>query len=299
MAENVMSFANENVTRGVLAYGKAGSLQPAKSPKRAQAVPATHTDATRSPLMNRSKTKQPFLKRGTGLQNRLTAAKHKRYVPKGGFIKGQTEDEGVQQQDAKAVDAEHSTCITALSNQQYQLQRHELPRDMLETANFAGSSSAAEQYMASEAKTAPPKHGYGRLKRCHQADAFSAAQFHANADTEAELDADTALVHFPHDDQGRQAQGHYDEQRFQDCCRPEELQQMPARSSQKSVAELNHLNSLAKPRAATGMPDWQVQQAAEVCFLFHTIKSTAELLFCLNSCNAPEPAQSAPCKECT
>ena len=295
MAENVMSFANENVTKGMLAYGKSGSKALAKSPKRAQAVPATHNDATRSPLMNRTKQKQPFLKRGTGLQNRLTAAKHKRYVPKGGFIKGQTEDEAFQQQDARAVDAERSTQTTALPSQQHQLQRHDLPREMFEAANFAGSSSAAEQHMASEAKQAPPKHGYGRFAPPHQAGGFSAAQFHANADTEAELDADTALVHFPHDDQDRQAQGNYHEERFQDYCNPEQLQQVPQRSTQKSVAELHHLNSLAGPHAATGVPDWQVQQAAEVCLLFHNyVRTTAELSPCLNSCNASKGFCSQP-----
>ena len=265
MAENVMSFANENVTRGVLAYGKAGAMQSAKSPKRAQAVPATFADATRSPLMNKSAPKQPYLKRGTGLQNRLTAAKHKRYIPKGGFIKGQIEDEGIQQQNTRAADAEHSTHTTSTSSQQNHLQRHDLPREMLDAAKFAGSGLAVEQYVASQAKAAPLKQDYGQFTLPRQAGGFSAAHFHANADTEAELDADTALVHFPHDDQGKQAQEHYDEQRFQDCRHPEELQQIPDRRTQKSVAELKHFNSLAGPHTAKGVPDWQVQQAAEVC----------------------------------
>ena len=299
MAENVMSFANENATRGMPAYGKAGSMQSAKSPTRVQAVPVTHNDATRSPLMNRSKTKQPFLKRGTGLQNRLTAAKHKRYVPKGGFIKGQTEDEGFQQQDTRTVDAAHSPHTTALPSQQHQLQRHDLPREMFEAANSAGSSSAAEQHMAIEAKPAPPKHGYGRFAPPPQAGGFSAVQFYANADTEAELDADTALVHFPHDNPGRQAQGKYNEERFQGYYNSEELQQMPERSTQKPVAELKHLNSLAGPHAAAGVPDWQMQQAAEVCLLFpNSVKTTAELFVLSERLQCTKGlTQSAPCKE--
>lgn len=277
-----MSFANENVTRGTLAFDKAGSKQSARSPKRAQAVRATHTDTTKSPLMSRSKPKQPFLRRGTGLQNRLTSAKHKRYVPKGGFIKGQAEGEGVQLQDASAADTEDRTHTTALSSQQNQSQRHDRPKEMFEAADVAESSSAAEQYMASEAKPASPKHGYGRFAPPHQADGFSAAQFHTNADTEAELDADTALVHFPLDDQGRRAQANYKQQGFQDSFNPKELQQMPEISTQKSVAELNHLNSLAGPHAATGVPDWQVQQAAEVCLGVPTMSHQLQS-FCLVS----------------
>ena len=173
-----------------------------------------------------------------------------------------------------------------------------MPKEKCEAANLAGSSSAAEQYMASEAKPALSKHGYGRFAPPHQADGFSAAQFHANADTEAELDADTALVHFSHDEQGRQAQDNCKQQRFQDRFHPEELQQMPERSTQSIVAELNHLNSFAGPHAATGVPDWQVQQAAEVCLGFLTTSNKLQS-FCLSQLlQCSEAAQPAPCKKC-
>ena len=272
MAENVMSFANGNANRGVLAYGKADLLQSATSPKKAPAL-ATLTDTARSPLVNRSKQKQPYLKRGAGLQNRLVAAKQKRYIPKGGFIKGQTEEEGGQLQNPRAATAEHITHSTALSSQQSTPHYNDMPREVFGAARFAGSSSeTGEQYMTSEAKPAPHNHDYGRFARPHQADGFGPAQFHANADIEAELDADTALVHFPHQahtEQGRQADGSSDKQRFQENRESEDVHQ-------------NCMSSLARPHAPVNVPDWQVQQAAEVCLLFSTMLHRLQS-FCLVS----------------
>ena len=269
MAENVMTFANENPTRGARAFGKAGALQSTKSPKRSVAALAV-ADTTRSPLLNKSKPKQSYLKRGTGLQNRLTAAKHKRYVPKGGFIKGQTEDEGGQVHNARAVDAEYSTNNPAFPSQQNQPHRHGLPRELFEASRSAGSrSKVAQQCMANEASLAPQEHSYAQTSPLHQSDSFGIAQFHANADLETELDADTALVHFPHgghNDEDRQAHNKDDEQCFHEQHYPDELQQMPERqSTQSSVAGQDHLHNLAGQLAPTGVPDWQVQQAAEVC----------------------------------
>lgn len=256
-----MSFANGNANRGVLAYGKADLVQSATSPKKAPAL-ATLTDTARSPLVNRSKPKQPYLKRGTGLQNRLVAAKQKRYIPKGGFIKGQTEDEGGQLRNPGAVNAEHITHSTAWSSHQNKPHYDDLSREVFEASRFAGSSSeAGEQYMTSEAKPAPHNHDYGQFAHRQQADGFGAAQFHANADVEAELDADTALVHFPHQahtEQGRQAHGNYHKQHFQESCESEDVLQ-------------NSMSSLARPHAPANVPDWQVQQAAEVCLLFSTM----------------------------
>lgn len=253
-----MSYANGNASRGVLASGKASFLQSATSPKKAPAL-ATLTDTARSPLVSKSKPKQPYLKRGTGLQNRLVAAKQKRYIPKGGFIKGQTEEEGGQLQNPQAVNAEHITHSTALSSEQNKPHYDDLPRPVFGASRLAGSSSeAGEQDMTSEGKPAPHNHDYGQFAHRHQAHGFGAAQFHANADIEAELDADTALVHFPHQahtGQGRQAHGNYDKQHFQESCESEDVLQ-------------NSMGNLARPHAPVNVPDWQVQQAAEVCFLF-------------------------------
>lgn len=264
-----MSFANENSSsRSFSAYDKAGFLHSAKSQTKAQPVLAAKTDTARSPLVNKFKPKQPYLRRGTGLQNRLTAAKHRRYVPKGGFIKGQVEDEECQLENAK-TDAVVDSNNPTTSNYPSQPQHHSMPGKFVESKCAGSSSQVTGLPMASEAAHAQHEHSYARFVHPSQANSFGIAQFHASADTEAELDADTALVHFPHgarDVQDRQAQDDHSERHFESHFQPEGQQPLPGRQSNQFAAGVRHVDVSASGQlAATGVSDWQVQQAAEVC----------------------------------
>lgn len=285
-----MSFANETVSsRSASAFEKAGSMQPAKSQKailaaRAQPALAANTDSARSPLVNKLKPKQPYLKRGTGLQSRLTAAKHRRYVPKGGFIKGQAEDEGCQLHNA-ATAVDYSTNTSTISSHPSQPQHPDLPRELVESECAGSSLEVAEQCMANETSHALQQHIYAQFAHPHQANSFGAAQFHATADIEAELDADTALVHFPHgrhDDQDMPAQNSH-KQHLESRRHREDPQDVPDRQGNQNfmhaAAGNFHHDSLAGQLAATGVSDWQMQQAAEVCSSSSLYRSLAGLLY--------------------
>lgn len=271
MAENVMSFANENAPRGLPIYHKSDSSQSVKSPtKRSQAVVLNKNAEARTPLRNRTKPKQPYLKRGTGLQNRLVAAKHKRYVPKGGFIKGQVEEEESQPQRPNILAADTDTCA-AQANRHKVLQPDDLPaevltRSMLATTNIYG----AEQHTSS-----PTRHSLQGLGNAvsgyadHAHNGFDAAQFCASAgDIETEMDADTALIHFPDGAQhvqGKQAQ-HSPQQPFHSHLAANEaadLSQLPS-NRQASQFLMQAPGSQADRHNLPDVPDWQMQQAAEV-----------------------------------
>ena len=199
-----MSFANENISRGLPAYHKAEPLQIARSPARkAQAFTVTKSDEPRSPLVSRSKPKQSYLKRGTGLSNRLSASKHKRYVPKGGFIKGQTEEDARQPQTQGPDPASNIADMQQAVHEDV-LQPDNFPRRLSANSKPSGSSmSGASTHNLRQSSHPLQENSFAMSGHAdHVERGFGAAQFHAlAADTEPELDADTALVHYPHETQ--------------------------------------------------------------------------------------------------
>lgn len=264
-----MSFANENArSRSDSAYDKAG-LRSAKSQTKTEPALAAKIDSARSPLVNKLKPKQPYLRRGTGLQSRLTAAKNRRYVPKGGFIKGQAED-AERQLDNAEIDVDFNTSNLATSKHPNQPGHQAMLGKLVEsTCAASGSSSQVpELCIASEASHIQREHSYTQLAHPHHANSFGFAQFQASADVEAELDADTALVHFPHgahDAQDMQAQDRHGEQQFESQFQTEGQQQLSGRQGNQSAAGVRHHDVSAGQPAESGVSDWQVQQAAEVC----------------------------------
>lgn len=275
MAENVMSFANENIPRGVPALHKSVSSTATNSPaKRAHAFSVKDNQEARPPLAVRSKPKQPYLKRGTGLQSRLTAAKHKRYVPKGGFIKGQVEEE-VSQLQSPSKTATSSRVKDRVQTIPQQKLQHDLPQESFAHLGPAMSrSSIAEQQVLSEAIHSLPGRNFSQ-SHDQPSHGFGTAQFYANADTEAELDADTALVHFPHEPHYAEGKQPSRSQKLPDETVPAQQVSEANQGFQhllRVAAERNEPNSLAEQHMPPHVLDWQVQQAAEV---FHCFDVTA------------------------
>ncbi len=264
MDENDMSIANQSMPRDRPVLHRKLLTQPALSPSRSKTVPATSAAEMTSPL-SKSKPKQRYLKRGTGLQTRLAAAKQKRYVPRGGFIKGQAEDETVQQPHAPASSLSHD------SNGLQQAGKHSMPAVWPQLAH--PSSAHAEE-------PSPPAHRqHDQAGMAHRHPQGNSQPYTYAAYQEAEMDADTALVHFPGAaQQSRQAQGN-DQQPFEPYISAHQptvaphvlkggrsLQQQDRPHADCSVhhdpLQAAYMQSSADNGAAP--VDWQLQQAAEV-----------------------------------
>ena len=274
-----MSFANESVNRGLPTLPKSEFSQSVKSPaKRSQAVAFKKNDEARTPLVSRTKPRQPYLKRGTGLQNRLVAAKHKRYVPKGGFIKGQVEEAGNQPHSPNRSAGDTNSAVACAKGQKA-LYPSNLPGEALICSTPAETNmSGVEQRL-----TSPTRYSLQGLENGvsgyvdHAPNSFDAAQFYASAaDVETEMDADTALVHFPHGmqhDQGKQAQ-HSPQQPFHSHLAPNESADRSQLLSncQATQSSMQRPGNQAEHHTSKDVPDWQMQQAAEVilCPAFHS-----------------------------
>ena len=264
MDENDMSIANQSMPRDLPVLHKKLLSQPALSPSRSKTVPATSAAEMKSPL-SKSKPKQRYLKRGTGLQTRLAAAKQKRYVPRGGFIKGQAEDEAVQQSQAPA------SSMSRDINGFQQAGKHSMPAIWPQLAH---PSSAHDE------KPSPPAHRqHDQAGMAHRQLQMNSQLYTYAADQEAEMDADTALVHFP----GTAQQSRQEHGDGQQPTEPYISAHQPAAAShvlkggrnlqqqdrpdagcsmQNDALQAAYMQSNADNGAAS--VDWQLQQAAEV-----------------------------------
>ena len=267
MDENDMSIANQSMPRDLRVLHKKLLSQPALSPSRSKTVPATSAAEMKSPL-SKSKPKQHYLKRGTGLQTRLAAAKQKRYVPKGGFIKGQAEDEAVQEPYAPA------SSLARDSDGLQQVGKHSMPAVWPQLAH--PSSAHAEE----PRPLAHRRHDQAGM--AHRQSQGNSQPYTYAADQEAEMDADSALVHFPGTaEQSRQTQGN-DQQQFEHYISAHQPTPAPhvlkgGRSLQQQGRRHGDCSMHDDPLQAAYMPssadngaapvDWQLQQAAEVNFL--------------------------------
>ncbi|KAL0022199.1 hypothetical protein WJX77_005364 [Trebouxia sp. C0004] len=258
-----MSIANQSLPRDLPVLHKKLLLQPAVSPSRSKTVLATSVAETKTPLP-KSKPKQRYLKRGTGLQTRLAAAKQKRYVPKGGFIKGQAENETVQQPHAPA------SSLSRDSDGLQQGGKHSMP---------AGWPQLTHPSSARAKEPSPPAHRqHDQAGMVHRHSQGNSQPYTYAADQEPEMDADTALVHFPGTaQQSRQAQGN-GRQPFEPYISAHQHTAAPhvlksGRSSQQQdrphaegsmhndPLQAAYMQSSADNGAAP--VDWQLQQAAE------------------------------------
>ncbi len=264
MDENDMSIANQSMPRDRPVLRMKLLSQPALSPSRSKTVPATSATEMKSPL-SKSKPKQLYLKRGTGLQARLAAAKQKRYVPKGGFIKGQAEDEAVQQPHAPASSLSHDSVGLQ------QAGKHSVPAVWPQLAH--PSSEHAEE-------PSPLAHSqHDQAGMAHRQLQGNSQLYTYAADQEAEMDADTALVHFPGTSQQSRQEHGDGQQPFepyisapQHTAAPHvlkqggrSLQQQADCSMHNDPLQAAYMQSSAGNGAAP--VDWQLQQAAEVNFL--------------------------------
>lgn len=278
MDENDMSIANQSMPRDRPVLHKKLSTQPALSPSRSKTVPATSAAEMKSPL-SKSKPKQRYLKRGTGLQTRLAAAKQKRYVPRGGFIKGQAEDEAVQQPHAPASSLSHD------SNGLQQAGKR-MPAVWPQLAH--PSSAQAEE----PSPLANRQHDQAGM--VHRRLQGNSQLYTYAADQEAEMDADTALVHFPGTAQhSRQEHGdgqqpyepyisaHQPAAASQGFKGSRSLQQQDRPHAEGSmhndILQAAYMQSSADNGIAPS--DWQLQQAAEVNFL-HSRACTCKCVQC-------------------
>ncbi len=264
MDENDMSIANQSMPRDLPVLHKKLLSQPALSPSRSKTVPATSVAEMKSPLP-KSKPKQRYLKRGTGLQTRLAAAKQKHYVPKGGFIKCQAEDEAVQQPHAPA------SSLSRDSDGLQQAGKHSMPAVWPQLAH--PSSAHAEE-------PSPPAHRqHDQAGMAHRQSQGNSQPYTNGADQEAEMDADTALVHFPGTaQQSRQGHGN-GQQSFEPYISAHHPTAAPhvlkgGRSLQQQDRPHADCSMHNDPLQAAYMQsnadngaapvDWQLQQAAEV-----------------------------------
>lgn len=264
MDENDMSIANQNRVRDLPVLHKKLLSQPALSPSRSKTVPATSATEMKSPV-SKPKPKQRYLKRGTGLQTRLAAAKQKRYVPKGGFIKGQAEDEAVQQPYVPA------SSLPRDSGGLEQAGQHSMPAVWPQLAD--PSSVNAEE------PSPPPHRQYGQAGMAHRQSQENSQPYAHAADQEAEMDADTALVHFP----GTAPQSRQGHDKGQQQFEPYICAHHPTAASHglkggrslqqqdRPHADLSMQNdplqaAYMQSSADNGVApvDWQLQQAAEV-----------------------------------
>lgn len=266
MDENDMSMANQTVPSGIPSNNKVLS-QAASSPlRRKQAVPAAQLAEERPVLQSKLKAKQPYLKRGTGLQNRQEAAKQRRYVPKGGFIKGQAEDEVGYQQN---VPVAHKPPTSQAGRTAPVAQPH----------HFSHSLAPAEEIEQTvhQPLCSVLLHHQNEVHRQHA----NRQLYPSAADTEAELDADTALVHFPggmHVNGNEQA-CNIDQQPFQRyLSAPQPTDAMSASANKEVAQQLSSMQSLSSLHEASQQSrdtnnaagsvlapvDWHLQQAAEV-----------------------------------
>lgn len=272
-----MLYANQVPSEAILSQRKP---QPSKSLFQGlaevdRAPPARTTDQMfLQPSAPSKKAKQPFLKRGTGLQTRLEATKQRRYVPKGGFVKGQNDpieqstDRLTPQliQHAGHYHHTHHSVHGPLQSTSAALQQAEVC-DPAE----AGSSQMQVGRPAQEWASVLPKQSK-----------FAAGNAVADCDLEAEMDADSALVHFP-SRPGTQASKQLPSNREQSVhsnfLEPQTLQHLHlpmhnqadsacvAASTRASLSQLH----LSNPTADVAASEWQLQQAAEVCSIcIHT-----------------------------
>lgn len=286
MAENDMNYANKDMSKGLPQLYRKVLAQPALSPsKSTQAVSHVHSAEARPPLRSKAKPKQPYLKRGTGLQNRLDATKQRRYVPKGGFIKGRAEDETGRQQAVYLPDTAYDQSKAPLSCRhtstlELAKQSNNLFAQPISQSVFAGAAPAEADDQPSQQSGCDVYHHGDKLILLQPHNMQDSSHSYPSvADTETELDADTALVHFPGGESTAHSRQPHDsqlsDQHYLSEQQSADAAQLPNRSGSaqqqsrfqcnvdfdNSPGQQGTDNVLSTIPAAVG---WQLQQAAEV-----------------------------------
>ena len=277
MAENDMNIANQNTLRDLPTRAKVLPQPTFSLSKTTGAVEPTRASEERPPPQARSKPKQSYLKRGTGLHNRLVAAKQKRYVPKGGFIKGQGDDDAAKQGD-ESDELNHCSDLGQAAGQP-------VPITWPQGSYSSLAPSEKPEQLPYQVSHSLHQHDHAGVV-LRQQPLGPHQPYTTPADLEAELDADSALVQFPADvHQSRQADG----TKSQLQNRLHDESDVYERSLQTAYA-----NSGADPPGASA--DWQLQQAAEVNYTnFLHMVMLCRLLLCsakgccfLQSCDVSE-----------
>ena len=271
MTENIMLYANQVPSSDKLSQYKP---QPGKSLfQRSDGFDTTPSAQSSDQIPTQSsvpvkKPKQPFLKRGTGLQTRIAATKQRRYVPKGGFVKGQN-------------DSEEQTAINKLTAQpiqhagHYHRTQHPAHTPLQSTSETLQQAEGHDLTETSSSQMQPgwPAQDWASLQS--QQFKRAAGKAGADSDLEAEMDADSALVHFP-SRPGTQASQKLPSNREQtlqsNFLAPQALQHLHVpihnqndnasmtSSTRASLSQLHPLN----PSIGAAASEWQLQQAAEV-----------------------------------
>lgn len=245
MAENDMNIANQNTLRDLPTQAKVLPQPTFSLSNTSGAVEPTRASEEWPPPQARSKPKQTYLKRGTGLHNRLVAAKQKRYVPKGGFIKGQGDDDAAKQGD-ESDELNNCSDLGQAAGQP-------VPITWPQGSYSSLAPSEKPEQLPYQVSHSLHQHDHAGVV-LRQQPLGPPQPYTTPADTEAELDADSALVQFPADVlQSRQADG--TKSQLQNRLHDE------SDEYQRSL-QTEHANSGADPPGASA--DWQLQQAAEV-----------------------------------
>ena len=277
MTENVMLYANQDPsaigylqrkapTTYSISHGFVGSVDSALSEKaRDQLMPPEH-------IASRQKPKQPFLRRGTGLQTRREATKQRRYVPRGGFVKDQADaDEQPMTTTVPLQPRQH----TSRQGQGLQLM-HKTTLSANSSLQHAGNGDWHAPNTTPSCAEQTTWTAQGRvLSQLDQAiPAFGATS--ADCDHEAEMDADSALVHFPSKPsrtENRQLPLHQQQSLQSKFLAPQALQHLHlpmhteaiSESAAPSVRASLSQSQLSSSSAAPAKSEWQLQQATEVC----------------------------------
>lgn len=285
MSENIMLYANQlhpskrhqeedfrPAVRNSQPLAKSGS----------QTCPETSPAQPDRTVAGRRR-KQPFLRRNTGLQKRLDLTQQRRYVPKGGFVKGETEQDSPPAVQPSIADrAQHSQnnprALQLVLQAQQTAPVHQQDGQGPARASALVQESQPQRSMA--AGTAYDQNAPEWNKSPGQDMTASTAdpQEHASPDHEAEMDADSALVHFPsrlRTQQSMQAPPHKPLMLQSSFPAPKTSQHLhlPVQSQEPSPEGVHsirsshsHLqlsrSSLIAQHASQG---WQLQQATEVC----------------------------------
>lgn len=267
MSENVMLYANQVAVGTSLAQRKpqpdssfSYSTAEVDAPKPQdpyQPLPLQHTTSC-------SKSKQPFLKRGTGLQTRIEATRRKRYVPKGGFVKGQTDGD------------EQSTARPPLLQPLSQASHHHQPLYQAQ----APSPQWAEDYdwpPATATSDAQPQQWMPLQQQIAKSAVTTALAEH---DLEAEMDADSALVHLPSrpgtqassqppSNQKQMLQGNFiAPHASQHLQLPMHSEGIGTEDTRPSVSTSSTQLQPSRADVNSAATEWQLQQATEVCVLY-------------------------------
>ena len=250
-----MNLANQlDWTGQALLGSKAQTSSPFKTVRLST---ITQSVEPRSPLQSKGKPKQPYLKRGTGLQNRLTAAKQKRYVPKGGFIKGQNESEPAVEQDLQPPNISSGHGSRSFQDSSRALST---PKGL---SSPARSVAKAPELPLCQNGVMHRQHVAGQAwqRQSQQHNTQDAGSTHH---MDNELDADTSLVHFPSSnaDVARPSQTAFQQSHLQ-------MSQQPSNVLHCGVSE--HLQQ-SEPYSAD---DWHDHQADYAASALHAMPSPA------------------------